>query len=111
LSRLPQRAVDAADAYAKLAERPDLEGRCRAAFAAMERAFEKSGADDPEVVVKAVMAALFGRGAKLRPVVGKGTGAVVLLSRLRIGLRDRLMKSALGLSDAPNQWSENGPVI
>jgi hypothetical protein len=35
----------------------------------------------------------------------------VLLSRLRIGLRDRLMKSALGLSDAPSQWSENGPVI
>jgi hypothetical protein len=33
-------------------------------------------------------------------VVGKGTGAFVLFSRLPIRLRDRLMKSALGLSDA-----------
>jgi NAD(P)-dependent dehydrogenase (short-subunit alcohol dehydrogenase family) len=85
-----------------LAERPDLERRYRPAFAAMERAFEKSGADDPEVVVKAVMAALSGRGAKPRAVVGKGTGAFVVLSRLPIRLRDRLVKSALGLSNALN---------
>lgn len=83
-----------------LAERPDLERRYRPAFAAMERAFEKSGADDPEVVVNAVMAALSGRRAKLRTVVGKGAGAFVLLSRLPIRLRDRLVKSALGLSEA-----------
>jgi hypothetical protein len=50
----------------------------------MERAFEKSGTDDSEVVVRAVMAALSGRGAKLRAVVGKGTGAFVLFSRLPI---------------------------
>ena len=83
-----------------LAERPDLERRYRPALAAMERAFEKSGADDPEVVVNAVMAALSGRRAKLRTVVGKGAGAFVLLSRLPIRLRDRLVKSALGLSEA-----------
>jgi NAD(P)-dependent dehydrogenase (short-subunit alcohol dehydrogenase family) len=83
-----------------LAERPDLERRYRSAFAAMERAFAKSGADDPEVVIRAVMTALTGRGAKLRAVVGKGTGTFMLMSRLPIRLRDRLMKSALGLSRA-----------
>ncbi len=91
-------AKAARDAW--LAERPDLERRYRPAFAAMERAFEKSGADDPEVVVRAVMAALSGRRTKLRVVVGKGAGAFVLASRLPIRLRDRLVKSALGLSEA-----------
>ncbi len=66
----------------------------------MERAFAKSGADDPEVVVRAVIAALFGRRTKPRAVVGKGAGAFVLLSRLPTRLRDRLVKSALGLSEA-----------
>jgi NAD(P)-dependent dehydrogenase (short-subunit alcohol dehydrogenase family) len=83
-----------------LAERPDLERRYRPAFAAMERAFERSGADDPEVVVRVVMAVLSGRGAKPRTVVGKGAGVFVMMSRLPIRLRDRLMKSALGLSEA-----------
>jgi NAD(P)-dependent dehydrogenase (short-subunit alcohol dehydrogenase family) len=83
-----------------LAGRPDLERRYRPAFVAMERAFEKSGADDPGVVVKAVMAALSGRGAKLRAVVGKGAWAFVLMSRLPIRLRDRLVRSALGLGEA-----------
>ena len=83
-----------------LAKQPDVEGRYRPAFAVMERAFERSGADDPEVVVEAVVAALRGRRAKLRAVVGKGTGAFVLLSRLPIRLRDRLVKSALGLTEA-----------
>jgi NAD(P)-dependent dehydrogenase (short-subunit alcohol dehydrogenase family) len=91
-------AKAARDAW--LAERPDLERRYRSAFAAMERAFEKSGADDPEVVVRAVIAALSGRRAKPRAVVGKGAGAFVLASRLPIRLRDRLVKSALGLSEA-----------
>ena len=50
-----------------LAERPDLERRYRPALAAMERAFEKSGADDPEVVVKAVMAVLSGRAPSSGP--------------------------------------------
>jgi NAD(P)-dependent dehydrogenase (short-subunit alcohol dehydrogenase family) len=49
-----------------LAQRPDVERRYRPQLAAMERAFEKSGADDPEVVVKAVVAALSGRRAKPR---------------------------------------------
>jgi hypothetical protein len=63
-------------------------------------AFEKSGADDPEVVVKAVLAALAGGRTKPRAVVGKGAGAFVLMSRLPVRLRDRLVKSALGLSEA-----------
>jgi NAD(P)-dependent dehydrogenase (short-subunit alcohol dehydrogenase family) len=82
-----------------IAERPDLERRYRPAFAAVERAFEKSGADDPEIVVSTVLAALSGRGAKLKAVVGKGTGMFVLMSRLPVRLRDRLMKWALGLSE------------
>jgi NAD(P)-dependent dehydrogenase (short-subunit alcohol dehydrogenase family) len=82
-----------------LAQRPDVERRYRPALAAMERAFEKSGADDPEVVVTAVMAALSGRRTKPRAVVGKGAGAFVLMSRLPIRLRDRLVRSALGLSE------------
>ena len=83
-----------------LAQRPDVDRRYRPALAAMERAFEKSGADNPEVVVKAVMAALSGRRTKPRAVVGKGAGAFVLMSRLPIRLRDRLVRSALGLSEA-----------
>jgi NAD(P)-dependent dehydrogenase (short-subunit alcohol dehydrogenase family) len=83
-----------------LAERPDVERRYRPALAAMERAFEKSGADDPEVVVKAVTAALSSRRAKPRAMVGKGAGAFALMSLLPIGMRDRLVRSALGLSEA-----------
>jgi NAD(P)-dependent dehydrogenase (short-subunit alcohol dehydrogenase family) len=83
-----------------LAQRPDVERRYRPALTAMERAFEKSGADDPEVVVKAVMAALSGQLVKPRAVVGKGAGAFVMMSRLPIRLRDQLVRSALGLSAA-----------
>ena len=83
-----------------LAQCPEVEGRYRPAIAAMERAFERSGADDPTVVVKAVIAALSGGQTKPRAVVGKGAGAFVLMSRLPIRLRDRLVRSALGLSEA-----------
>ena len=93
-------ATSQATRDAWLTQRPDVERRYRPAFAAMERAFEKSGADNPEVVVKAVMAALSGRRTKPRAVVGKGAGAFVLMSRLPIRLRDRLVRSALGLGQA-----------
>jgi NAD(P)-dependent dehydrogenase (short-subunit alcohol dehydrogenase family) len=93
-------ATSRAAREAWLTERPDLERRYRPSLAAMELAFEKSGADDPQVVVSAVMAALSGRGARLRAVVGKGAGMLVLMSRLPIRLRDRLMRSALGMSQA-----------
>jgi NAD(P)-dependent dehydrogenase (short-subunit alcohol dehydrogenase family) len=83
-----------------LAQRPDVERRYRPALAAMERAFEKSGADNPELVVDAVIAALSRRRTKPRAVVGKGAGAFVMMSRLPIRLRDRLMRSALGLNEA-----------
>lgn len=83
-----------------LALRPDLEGRYRLAIEAMERAIAKSGADDPQVVVRAVMSALSGEHSKPHVVVGKGTGAILLLSRLPVRLRDRLTRSALGLSKA-----------
>jgi len=85
---------------ANLAKLPELERHYRPALTAMDQAFEKSGADDPEIVVKAVMSALLEGKAKPRTVVGKGTGALVMLSRFPIGLRDKLVKSALGLTAA-----------
>jgi NAD(P)-dependent dehydrogenase (short-subunit alcohol dehydrogenase family) len=85
---------------ANLSVSPDLERRYRPALVAMDRAFDKAGGDDPRVVVKAVMKALSGHQSKLRVVVGKGTGALLFLSRLPIGTRDKLVKNALGLSGA-----------
>jgi hypothetical protein len=69
-----------------LAQRPDVNRRYRPALAAMERTFEKSGADDPELVVNAVIAALSRRRTRPRAVVGKGAGAFVMMSRLPISL-------------------------
>ena len=66
----------------------------------MDRAFEKAGADDPEVVVDAVIEAVFAKRPKPRVVVGKGTGALLMLSRLPVRTRDKLVKSALGLTKA-----------
>ncbi|GKQ50193.1 SDR family NAD(P)-dependent oxidoreductase [Bradyrhizobium sp. Ce-3] len=85
---------------ATLAKSPELDQRYRPALAAMDRSFEKSGADDPAVVVNAVMAALAGGKVKPRMVVGKGTRALMLLSHLPDRLRDRLVKNALGLGSA-----------
>jgi NAD(P)-dependent dehydrogenase (short-subunit alcohol dehydrogenase family) len=81
---------------ALLAGAPEQERHYRPALSAMDRAFEKAGADDPAVVVAAVMAALSRRRPRPRVVVGKGTGALLALSRLPIRLRDRMVKSALG---------------
>jgi NAD(P)-dependent dehydrogenase (short-subunit alcohol dehydrogenase family) len=85
---------------ANLSTLPEMERHYRPALIEMDRAFEKAGADDPEVVAKAAMEALFRRRAKPRIVVGKGTRALLILSRLPIPLRDRLVKSALGLTAA-----------
>jgi len=65
----------------------------------MEQAFAKSGASDPAVVVDAVVAALAGASAPV-VVVGKGTGAFMMLSHLPVRLGDRLVRSALGVSQA-----------
>jgi len=85
---------------ANLSAQPELERRYRPALIAMDRAFDKAGADDPRVVVEAVMKALCGNRVRPRAVVGKGTGALLVLSRLPIALRDKLVKDALGLSAA-----------
>ena len=79
---------------------PEQERHYRPALIAMDRAFEKAGADDPEVVVNTVIKALFRRRPKPRVVVGKGTGALLMLSRLPVRARDKLVKSALGLATA-----------
>ncbi len=85
---------------ANLRALPEQERHYRPALIQMDRAFEKAGADDPEVVVDAVMTALFRKRPKPRVVVGKGTGALLMLSRLPIRTRDRFVKSALGLTAA-----------
>ena len=85
---------------ATLAGLPEQERHYRDALAAMDRAFEKAGADNPDVVVKAVLDALFKKRPKFRVVVGKGTGALLMLSRLPLRTRDKLVKSALGLTAA-----------
>jgi len=84
---------------ALLSGSPEVERHYRPALAAMDRAFEKAGADSPGTVVEAVMGALSG-SSKPRSVVGKGTGALLLLSRLPVRTRDNLVKRALGLSSA-----------
>jgi len=79
---------------------PELERRYRPALSAMDRAFDKAGADDPKVVVEAVMAVPSARRPNPRAVVGKGTGMLLMLSSLPIRARDRMVKSALGLTAA-----------
>ena len=85
---------------ANLSAVPQLERYYRPALMKMDRAFEKAGADDPTVVVDAVMTALYEKRPRNRVVVGKGTGALLMLSRLPIRMRDKLVKNALGLTAA-----------
>jgi NAD(P)-dependent dehydrogenase (short-subunit alcohol dehydrogenase family) len=85
---------------ANLSGLPEQERHYRPALNQMDRAFEKAGADDPEVVVDAVIKGLFGNHPRPRVVVGKGTGALLMLSRLPVRTRDKLVKSALGLTTA-----------
>ena len=72
---------------ATLAALPAHERHYRPALVAMDRAFEKAGADNPNVVVDAVLHALFAKRPKPRIVVGKGTSALLMLSRLPIRTR------------------------
>jgi NAD(P)-dependent dehydrogenase (short-subunit alcohol dehydrogenase family) len=85
---------------ARLLRLPELERHYRPALIAMDRAFEKAGADDPQVTVDAVIKALFRSHCSARAVVGKQTSVMLMLSRLPIRARDRLVKGALGLSAA-----------
>ncbi len=81
-----------------LARAPEMERRYRPALAAFDRAFDKAGADNPRVVVEAIVRALESRRPRARVVVGKGAGALLMLARLPIGLSDRMVKNALGLT-------------
>jgi short-subunit dehydrogenase len=85
---------------ATLAGLPEQERHYRDALTAMDRAFEKAGADNPDVVVKAVLDAMFKQRPKARVVVGKGTGALLMLSWLPLRKQDKLVRSALGLTAA-----------
>ena len=85
---------------ARLAATPEQERHYRPALAAMDRAFEKAGADDPGLVVDAVTKALFRNRPDPRIVVGKRTGTLMLLARFPIRIRDKLVNNALGLTDA-----------
>jgi NAD(P)-dependent dehydrogenase (short-subunit alcohol dehydrogenase family) len=93
-------ATSRAQRDATLAGLPEQERHYRDALAAMDRAFEKAGGDSPDVVVKAVIEALFKKRPRSRVVVGKGTGALLMLARLPLRTRDKLVKSALGLTAA-----------
>ncbi len=53
----------------------------------MDRAFEKAGADNPSVA-NAVVKALDEKNPKFQTIVGKGTAALLMLTRLPVGLRD-----------------------
>lgn len=79
---------------------PEAERLYRPALAAMDRAFDRAGADDPKAVVEAIMKVLSGRQAKPRTIVGKGTGALLMLSHLPTRTRDKMVKGALGLAAA-----------
>jgi NAD(P)-dependent dehydrogenase (short-subunit alcohol dehydrogenase family) len=96
---------------ANLSASPQLERHHRAALATMDRAFEKAGADDPKVVVEAVMNAFSGRRTKPRTVVGKGTGMLLMLSWLPIRTREKVVKSALGLTAALNPAGSLGSKL
>jgi NAD(P)-dependent dehydrogenase (short-subunit alcohol dehydrogenase family) len=85
---------------ANLLRSPELERHYRPALIEMDRAFEKAGADDPDVTVDAVIKALFRNRFSARAVVGKRTSVMLMLSRLPIRARDRVVKGALGLSAA-----------
>jgi NAD(P)-dependent dehydrogenase (short-subunit alcohol dehydrogenase family) len=85
---------------AGLLAQPELERQYRPALQAMDKAFERAGADKPQVAAAAILHALTRKRAKPRAVVGKGTGGLLLLSRLPVRMRDRLVKGALGLSRA-----------
>ncbi len=85
---------------ANLRALPEQERHYRPALIQMDRAFEKAGADDPEVVVDAVIEAIFEKRPKPKVVVGKGTSALLVLSRVPVRTRDKLVKSALGLTAA-----------
>jgi len=85
---------------ASLLRLPELERHYRPALIEMDRAFEKAGADDPEVTVDAVLKALFRKRFSARAIVGKRTAVVLMLSLLPIRARDRLVKGALGLTSA-----------
>jgi NAD(P)-dependent dehydrogenase (short-subunit alcohol dehydrogenase family) len=93
-------ATSRAHRDATLAGLPEHERHYRGALMAVDRAFEKAGGDNPDVVVTAVLDALFKKRPKPRVVVGKGTGALLMLSWLPLRKRDKLVKSALGLTAA-----------
>ena len=70
----------------------------REAIVAVRRAFAKGHADPPSRVVDAVESALITPGRpKPRVLVGKGAVQVAMIGWLPVGLRDRVLMSALGL--------------
>jgi NAD(P)-dependent dehydrogenase (short-subunit alcohol dehydrogenase family) len=80
---------------------PEMVELYRPALQALRGAFAKTGADRPEVVVDAVLAALVSRGKpNPRALVGKGASQLAFLGRLPIRLRDRMLMSSLGIAKA-----------
>jgi hypothetical protein len=59
-----------------------------------DRAFEKTGADDPQVVVDAVIKAVSQEHANPIAIIGKGTSVLMMLSHLPVRTRGKLAKNA-----------------
>lgn len=72
----------------------------RGAMDAVRLAMSKSAADDPQVVVEAVMKALTAPNPKPRVLAGKGAGVLAVLGRLPHGIRDNLLMNSLGIARA-----------
>lgn len=82
------------------AEPADKVAFYKPAIDAMRAAMRKSPADQPRVVVEAIMTALTDRRPRPRRLVGKGTAQIAILRRLPIRMRDRLMMQVLGIAKA-----------
>jgi NAD(P)-dependent dehydrogenase (short-subunit alcohol dehydrogenase family) len=70
------------------------------ALTAVAGVMKKSPVDQPDVVAKAIIAALTDLNPKPRQTVGKGASQLVVLRYLPIGLRDRLLTGSLGIAKA-----------
>ncbi|PTQ13281.1 hypothetical protein CLG96_03990 [Sphingomonas oleivorans] len=92
----------ASDAQAQsLARQPrEIVALYEPAMAAARTAMAGSPVDDPDVVARAIEAALVDARPKLRVLAGKGTATLALLGRLPARLRDHLLLSQLGITKA-----------
>jgi len=76
-------------------ERVDL---YREAMAASRAAMDKSPADEPKVLIDAILTALTSNSPRPRVLVGRGASTLAFLGRLPSGLRDSLLMGSMGIA-------------